>query len=84
MKSHTGATLTLGRGAANSDFTKQKLNTRSSTKAEFVGVDDEMSQVVWTRHFLEAQGYHVKDNIVYQDNQSARKLAKNGKRSSGK
>jgi hypothetical protein len=27
MKSHTGATLTLGQGAANSDSTKQKLNT---------------------------------------------------------
>ena len=26
----------------------------------------------------------MKDNIVYQDNQSAMKLAKNGKRSSGK
>ena len=84
MKSHTGATLTLGRGAANSDSSKQKLNTRSSTESEFVGVDDEMSQVVWTRYFLEAQGYNVKDNIVYQDNQSAIKLAKNGKRSSGK
>jgi hypothetical protein len=84
MKSHTGATLTLGQGAANSDSTKQKLNTRSSTEAELVGVDDEMSQVIWTRYFLTAQGYHVSDNTVYQDSQSAIKLAKNGKRSSGK
>jgi hypothetical protein len=36
------------------------------------------------RYFLTAQGYHVNNNIIYQDNQSTIKLAKNGKRSSGK
>ena len=35
--------------------------------------------VLWVRHFLEMQGYTVKDNIVYQDNLSAIKLEKNGK-----
>ena len=33
---------------------------------------------------MEAQGYHVKDTIVYQDNQSAILLEKNGRASSGK
>ena len=33
---------------------------------------------------MEAQGYHVKDTIVYQDNQSAILLEKNGCASSGK
>jgi len=49
-----------------------------------VGVDDVMSQVIWTRYFLEAQGETVEDNIVYQDNQSAMKLEKYGMRSSSK
>ena len=35
-------------------------------------------------NFLEAQGFKVTDNIVYQDNQSATLLEQNGKRSSGK
>ena len=58
---------------------KQKLNTRSSTKSELVGVDDMMPMILWTHYFLEAQGYTVKDNIVSQDNKSAILLSKNGK-----
>jgi hypothetical protein len=63
---------------------KQWLNTKSSTEAELVGVDDGMPLVVWTRNFITAQGYKVKDNIVYQDNQSAILLEKNGRASSGR
>jgi hypothetical protein len=40
--------------------------------------------VIWTRHFLEAQGYEVRDNIVYQDNQSIISFEKNGRGSSSK
>ncbi|KAG7341367.1 hypothetical protein IV203_023318 [Nitzschia inconspicua] len=43
-----------------------------------------MSIIPWTRHFLEAQGYTVKENVVYQDNESAMLLEKNGRRSSTK
>jgi hypothetical protein len=39
---------------------------------------DKSSDVLWTRHFLEAQGYTVTTNIVYQDNMSTLSLAKNG------
>jgi hypothetical protein len=49
-----------------------------------VGVNNVMSQVLWTRYFLEAQGYGVKDNVVYQDNQSSILLEKHGRASSGK
>lgn len=83
-RSHTGATMTLGRGSIYSSSTKQKLNTRSSTEAELVAVDDVMHQILWTRYFLEAQGYTVSDNIVYQDNMSAMLLENNGMASSGK
>jgi hypothetical protein len=64
--------------------TRQKLNTKSSTEAELVGVDDAMSLIVWTKHFMEAQGYIASDNVVYQDNQSAMLLERNGRASSGK
>jgi hypothetical protein len=63
---------------------KQRINTKSSTEAELVGVDDGMPLVVWTRNFLEAQGFSVSDNVVFQDNQSAILLEKNGKSSSGR
>lgn len=84
MKSHTGAVMTLGRGAMYASSTRQKLNGRSSTEGELIGVSDVLPQVVWTRYFLEAQGYPVTESIIFQDNQSAILLEKNGKASSGK
>ncbi len=42
MRGHTGGGLTMGRGFPISTSTKQKLNTRSSTESELVGVDDMM------------------------------------------
>jgi hypothetical protein len=84
MKSHTGGVMSLGKGAVYGTSTRQKLNTKSSTEAELVGVNDVMPQVLWTRYFLEAQGYGVNDSIIYQDNQSSILLEKHGRASSGK
>ena len=84
MQSHTGYTMTVGRGHFQSSSTKQRMNTRSSTEAELVAVNDALPQVIWTRHFMEAQGYEVRDMVVYQDNLSAMLLATKGKASSGK
>ena len=83
MKSHTGMSMTMGKGAVISLSRKQKLNTRSSTEAELVAVDDCMAQVLWTRYFLEAQGYQTEAHVVLQDNESAIKLEKNGHKSMG-
>lgn len=57
MTSHTGAVMSLGKGAFHSTSKKQKLNTKSSAEAELVGVDNAMGQVSWTKHFPEAQGH---------------------------
>ena len=84
FKGHTGGVLTLGKGATISQSTKHKLNSRSSTEAEIIAVDDGMAILLWTRLFLEAQGIIIDDNILYQDNQSATLLEKNGKASSSK
>ena len=40
-----------------------------------------MPQMLWTRKFLEAQGYGIGKKILYQDNMSAMLLEKNGKKS---
>ena len=63
---------------------KQKLNTRSSTETELVATDDMMPMILWTNYFLQAQGYATTDTVLYQDNQSAILLEKNGQKSSGK
>ena len=83
-RSHTGATLSFGKGSVYSMSSKQKLNTQSSTEAELVGINDVLSMILWTRLFLEAQEYKVTDNILYQDNESTVKLARNGRHSSSK
>ena len=84
MRGHSGGGFTLGRGFPIVSSTKQKLNTRSSTETEVVGADDFMPSICWTRYFMQAQGYQVLDNILYQDNKSAILLEKNGKASSSK
>ena len=84
FKSHTGAVMSLGRGAAQSLSRKQKLNTKSSTDAELVGADDTSVMILWTKLFMEEQGYEITKNILYQDNKSAILLETNGRRSAGK
>ena len=84
MRSHTGGFTTVGKWGAYVHSRKQKMNTKSSTEDELVGVYDVPNQLIWTRYFLKEQGYMIHDNIVYQDNQSAIKLEKNGRRSRSK
>ena len=84
FKSHTGGTFTLGKGSLINQSSKQKLNTRSSTESELVGADDVLQKIIWTKLFMEEQGYPIEENIMYQDNKSAILLEKNGKKSSSK
>jgi hypothetical protein len=63
---------------------RQRLNTKSSTESELVGADDVLPQMLWTLYFLEAQGYKINDNILYQDNKSSIVMETNGRGSSGK
>ena len=80
FKSHTGGVMTMGEGTIQSISSKQKLNTRSSCEAELVGCDDVATKILWTRLFMEEQGYKVQRNILYQDNKSTILLLENGKR----
>ena len=49
-----------------------------------MGVDKEPSMILWSWYFLLSQGYDLKNNVVYQDNQASMRLEKNGKKSSRK
>ena len=76
--------MSLGTGCVYGTSKAQKLNTKSSTESEIVGVDDCMPQILWTLYFLEAQGFKIDDNMLYQDNKSSILLETNGRGSSGK
>lgn len=52
MRSHTGGVMMLGKGGAiYGTSTRQKINTKGSTEAELVGVNDILPQALWTRIF---------------------------------
>jgi hypothetical protein len=82
--SHTGAIITFGAGAITSSSSKQKLNTKSSTESKLVTMNDKLCDILWTRCFLETQGYTISANIVFQDNMSTLSLEKDGCISSSK
>ena len=83
-RGHTGGMMSLGKGAALSYSGKQKLNTKSSTESELVGADDMLVKILWARYFLEAQGYSIEQNIMFQDNMATMQLEVNGTLSSSK
>ena len=70
--------MSLGGGAVVSSSRKHKINTNSSTESELVAIDNAIPMILWCLYFIEAQGYLVKQNIVFQDNQSTMRLAVKG------
>ncbi len=81
-KEHGGAMFTMGKGVTSSYSRKVKLNTRSSMETELVVSDMCMPEMLWSLHFIEAQGYDVECVGLYQDNISTQMLIKNGRFSS--
>ena len=63
-KGHTGAILTFGRGATTSSSSKHKIPSKSSTESKIIRLYDKVGDILWTRQFLEAQGYIIHTNIV--------------------
>jgi hypothetical protein len=94
FRSHTGALLTFGKGAAMAFSMKQKINSKSSTEAELIGVDDALNFLVWVKQWMEWQMQEYPEsertkilgrkNVILQDNTSAIQLERFGKRSSTK
>ena len=44
------------------------------TRAELVGIENEISLIIWYGYFFSEQGCQVRGNIFYKDNQSTYKL----------
>ena len=78
-KGHNGAMMSLSKGAAIDNSNKQNINVNSSTEGELVATHDQMSDVMHTLYFIEAQGYVVNKNLIYQDNQATIRLEVDGR-----
>jgi hypothetical protein len=81
---HMGTMMSLGKGATISFSNKLKIATKSFTKSELVGTDQALLSILHTRYFIEAQGYSVEQNNLFQDDQSTMRLKINGSFSSSK
>ena len=81
MRGQTGGAMSFGTGIIHGRSSKQKLNAKSSTEAEIIGVSEYLPFHIWVVNFLEKQGYKTSRKILFQDNQSAMKLEKNGRNS---
>ncbi len=77
-KSYTGAAMWLGKGMTITLSCKQKINSKSSTKSEIIGINDGLTHILWTKSFLECQGYNLSPSLLYQDIKSVILLEING------
>ena len=82
MKSHTGGCMSFGVGTLSTKSGVQKINVKSSTEGELVAMSEYLPYNLWMYHFMDAQGYKLDQNIIYQDNQAAIKMENNGRMSS--
>ena len=79
-KGHTDGALILGKRVVLSKLAGQKINTKSSSGTELVGVADLLPTVLWTKYFIEALGNNIEHNIIHQDNESTLRMLINDKK----
>ena len=73
--------ISFGHGTVHCRSSKQKLDTDISTKVDLVGTSEHASFNICIIMFMEAQGYAVNKNFLFQDNQSAIRMELNGRNS---
>ena len=69
--------MSLGKGVVLSSSVKQKIKVNSSTEGSLVRSHNGMGVFLWNKHFMEAQGYTVEHNKLYQENNSTILMEKN-------
>ena len=73
--------MSMGQGVIHARAGKQKLNVKSSTEAEIVGLSEYLPYNIHITNFMKEQGYELKRNEIKQDNMSAKRVEKNGRNS---
>ena len=78
-RSHTGGLITTGIGIIDGKLSRQKLNVKSSTETEIVGMSNYLQYALWACMFMKVQGYEIKNDMLDHGNMSAIKLEQNGR-----
>ena len=78
-KGHNGDKMSMGKGDIVNISKKHRINVDSSTESELVSIADVLGIIMWCKYFMEAQGYTIGNNILYQDNKSTIMLSNNGR-----
>ena len=78
-RSHTGMTLSLGKGVVMASSRKNPGVQMSACEAELIGLSERASICVWARKFMIAQGYRMLPATIRQDNRSTIALVTNGR-----
>ena len=66
--SRTGMVIMMAGVAIGCWSSKQKLVTKSSTEAEIVGLSDGLTNAIWMRELVLAQGYILGPTSIFEDN----------------
>ena len=66
--------MSLGKGASVSYSGKHKLNIKILTEPELISADDILVKMLWSLYFIQAKGYSVYQDIMYQDNMETMRL----------
>ena len=82
MKSVTGILIKVGSASVFWKSSKQKVVTKSTTEGELVAVSDALSQILWTKEFLQCLGCDWGPVEIFQDNKSTIALANKGRSTS--
>ena len=76
IKSHTDGCMSFLYGVLHCKSVKQKMNTKSSTRAKLVGVGYYLPYNIFICLFMGAEGYDIKQNIFFLDNYDAINMEK--------
>ena len=63
-KDHTGAMMSMGKGAIVNVSRRHKLNVGSSTESKLVSITDVLGIMIWCKYFMGAQGYTIDNNLL--------------------
>ena len=68
LKRQTGAMISIRKDCVTSASKKQKVNAKSSTISELIGVHEASPQALSINAFLRNQGFEVNKAKLYKDN----------------